>query len=106
MSWIVFGWLCLWLPLTEKVVFKTMFQSGNRVQVPRPVRWRFKMGSNQVLRVTVFASDSFRLGRESFYGQMGKDGRITVPKIQRELLEAGLEKRLDHQVIEVTLEPV
>jgi len=101
----VCGWLCSSLPLTEKVVFKTMFQRGNRVQVPRRVRWQFKMDSEQVLKVTVFTSDFFHLGREGFYAQMGKDGRITIPKIQRALLGFGLEKRLEHHIIEVTLEP-
>ncbi|HDQ06590.1 MAG TPA: hypothetical protein ENN36_07710 [Candidatus Bathyarchaeota archaeon] len=58
----------------------------------------------QVLKVTVFTSDFFHLGRESFYAQMGKDGCITIPRIQRALLESGLEKRLEHHIIEVTLE--
>jgi len=31
------------LPLTEKVKFKTLLQHGNRIQVPKLVRWQFKM---------------------------------------------------------------
>jgi hypothetical protein len=43
------------MPLTQKVSFKTMLQRGNRVQVPKVVRWQFKMDSEQVLKVTVNA---------------------------------------------------
>jgi len=91
------------LPLTEEVSFKTMFQRGNRVQVPRRVRWRFKMDSEQVLKVTVGVVGLFT-GWESFYAQMGKDGRITVPRIQREL-RRGREESIVGQVLDVTLEP-
>jgi len=96
-------WLSL--PLTEEVSFKTMFQRGNRVQVPRRVRWRFKMDSEQVLKVTVGVVGLFT-GWESFYAQMGKDGRITVPRIQRELLNRNnREQSFEHHIIEVRLEP-
>ena len=76
MSLSVCGWLCSSLPLTEKVVFKTMFQRGNRVQVPRRVRWQFKMDSEQVLKVTVFTSDFFHLGRRAFMRRWARMGAL------------------------------
>ena len=90
--------------LTERVCFKAVFQKGNRVQVPRLVRWQFKLDCTQMLEVTVKVVGSFK-GHQSFYGHMGKDGRITVPLIQRELLKHDGEDSLEHHVIEVVLEP-
>ena len=91
------------MPLTQKVSFKTMLQKGNRVQVPKVVRWQFKMESEQVLKVTVNALNVWS-GWETFYARMGKDGRITIPKLQRELLR-DKEKSLVGYVMDVTLEP-
>ena len=91
------------MPLTQKVSFKTMLQKGNRVQVPKVVRWQFKMESEQVLKVTVNALNVWS-GWESFYARMGKDGRITLPKLTRELLR-GREQSLTGYVMEVILEP-
>jgi hypothetical protein len=49
----------LWIvPLTEAVSFKVRLQRGNRVQVPRPIRWRFKLETSQVLRVNVTLVDA------------------------------------------------
>jgi hypothetical protein len=91
------------MPLTRKVSFKTMLQRGNRVQVPKVVRWQFKMDSEQVLKVTVNALNVFS-GWETFYARMGKDGRITLPRLMRELLR-GREQSLTGYVMEVILEP-
>jgi hypothetical protein len=65
---------------------------------------QFKMDSEQVLKVTLGVIGVFT-GWESFYAQMGKDGRITVPKIQRALLTDKRTQTLEHHIIEVTLEP-
>jgi len=43
-------------------------------------------------------------GYETFYAKMGKDGRITLPKLPRELLR-GREQSLTGYVMEVTLKP-
>lgn len=90
--------------LTERVHFKAMFQKGNRFQVPKLVRWRFKLDSKELFEVTVKVVGSFK-GHQSFYAHMGKDGRITVPAIQRELLKHEREDSLEHHIIEVILEP-
>lgn len=94
----------LFLVLTERVIFKTMFQKGNRVQVPRRIRWRFKMDSRQVLRAKVYVVGHYGVF-QTFYTQMGKDGRITIPWIQRKLLKDKRITTLEHRIIEVTLEP-
>jgi hypothetical protein len=91
------------MPLTQKVSFKTMLQRGNRVQVSKVVRWQFKMDTEQVLKVSVHAVNVFS-GWEIFYARMGKDGRITLPKLTRELLR-GREQSLTGYAMEVVLEP-
>jgi hypothetical protein len=83
-----------------------LLQKGNRVQVPKVVRWQFKMDTEQVLKVAVNALNVFS-GWETFYARMGKDGRITLPKLVRELLRARARKQsLAGYVMEVMLEPV
>ena len=91
------------MPLTRKVSFKTVLQKGNRVQVPKALRWQFKMDTEQVLKVSVHAVNVWS-GWEIFYAKMGRDGRITIPKLQRELLR-DKEKSLAGYVMEVILEP-
>ena len=91
------------MPLTQKVTFKTMLQRGNRVQVPKLVRWQFKMETNQVLKVGVSAINLWT-GWQFFYAKMGKDERILAPMLTLALLQA--EKlNLTGNVMEVNLEP-
>jgi len=68
------------MPLTEKVNFTTPLQNANLVQVPKLIRWRFKMDSDQALKVGVNFLDLHK-GWQFFYAKMRKDGRITVPKL-------------------------
>jgi len=91
------------MPLTQKISFETVLQKGNRVQVPKLVRWQFKLDTEQVLKVTVNAVNVWGSG-QTFYAQMNKSGRITVQKLQRELLR-GKEQSLTGYVMEVVLEP-
>ena len=91
------------MPLTQKVTFKTMLQRGNRVQVPKLVRWQFKMETKQVLKVGVNAINLWT-GRQFFYAKMGKDGRILIPKLTMALLRSE-KPDLAGYVMEVTLEP-
>jgi UDP-glucose 4-epimerase len=39
------------MPLAQKVTFKRALQRGNRVQIPKLIRWQFKMETNEVSRV-------------------------------------------------------
>jgi len=75
------------VPLTERVDFKATLQKGNRVQLPKLVRWQFKLETSQVLKVTVTAIKVFG-GWETFYGRMDKSGRITIPRLTLQLLQA------------------
>jgi hypothetical protein len=88
--------------LYEKVAYKTRLQKGNRVQIPRCIRWRYKLETFQILKVTVCAQNCEGL-RESFLGQMSKDGRITIPKLTLHILNS--EIPLQGYVMEITLQP-
>jgi bifunctional DNA-binding transcriptional regulator/antitoxin component of YhaV-PrlF toxin-antitoxin module len=104
---------CVWVfggvnvPLTELVKFKAVLQKGNRIQLPKVVRWRFKLESDQVLKVTLTAMNSFGAW-ETFYARMDRSGRITVPKLTLRLLQSRAyeEQGLTGAVMEVRLEPV
>jgi hypothetical protein len=91
------------MPLVQNVSFKTVLQRGSRVQVPKLVGWQFKMDAEQVLKVAVNPVNVWSSG-QTFYAKMGKDGRITLPKLQRELLR-GRKQNLTGYVMEVILEP-
>jgi len=91
------------MPLTEKVSFQAMLQRGNRLQVPRIVRWRFKLESDQVLKVTVSCPDAWPMG-EHFFARMSKDGRIVVPKLILTTL-AHFKPNLEGYAFHVILEP-
>jgi bifunctional DNA-binding transcriptional regulator/antitoxin component of YhaV-PrlF toxin-antitoxin module len=92
------------MPLVRQVSFKAVLQRGNRVQVPKLVRWQFKMDASQVLEVSVKVAGSF-VGREVFYARMNKDGRITIPRLTLDILGEGERKSLEGSVLEVQVEP-
>jgi len=87
------------------VEFKTALQRGNRIQIPRLLRWEFKMENSQVLQLTVHIEGQWS-SEERFYGQMGKDGRITIPKLTCSLLKALYgEQDITGAILEVELVP-
>ena len=102
MIWRVHG-----MPLTQPVSFKTMLQRGNRIQLPKVVRWKYKLEQNQLLRVSLTAVGFF-CGWEAFYARMDKSGRVTVPKLTLALLrsQASGKPDLTGAVMDVRLEPV
>jgi hypothetical protein len=91
------------LPLTQKVTFKVQLQNQNRFQVPKVIRWHYKLEASQLLKVNLAI---FKLGfYESFLGKMLSDGRITVPRLVIvELMQTTPD--LKAYFIEVALEPV
>jgi hypothetical protein len=95
------------VPLAELVEFKAVLQKGNRFQLPKVVRWRFKLESDQVLKVTLTVVDCFGVW-EVFYARMDGSGRITVPKLILQLLQSRVceGEGLAGVVVEVRLEPV
>ena len=92
------------MPLTQKVTFKTLLQKGNRVQVPRLIRWQFKMETDQVLKVGVSRLGFWR-PVQFFYAKMGKDGRIHIPELVLAFFQDEKKQSLAGSVFEVTLEP-
>jgi hypothetical protein len=91
------------MPLTEPVSFNAVLQKGNRVQVPRLIRWQFKMEPQQVLKVKVKVGHSFG-NEETFYARMNRDDRIAIPKLTLELLTNEDEESLVGSVFGVELE--
>jgi hypothetical protein len=89
------------LPLTESVSFKAVLQKGNRVQIPRLVRWQFKLEPTQILNIQIEAED---LVCEEFLGRMNKDGRIIIPRRTINLLREE-EESLEGHIFKVTLKP-
>ena len=66
----------LTMPLDQIVRFKNPIEKCGKVQVPKIIRWQFKMEPDQILKVGIYG----RGGQESYYAKMGKDGRIYIPK--------------------------
>ncbi len=92
------------MPLTERVGFKTRLQKGNRVQVPKYVRWHYKLEPTQTLEVTLHVLGCWRPA-QSFISRTSKDGRIVIPKLLIELFKDG-KPNLDNHVAEVWLKPL
>ena len=92
--------------MTENVEFKTELQKGNRIQIPRLIRWQFKLEPIQVLKVKVQPVGAITVGEE-FFARMSQDGRITIPKLLVNLLKEDLEEKkgLVGYAFEVTLQP-
>jgi len=93
------------MPLTERVEFKARIQKGNRIQLPKLVRWRFKLETNQILKVSGIITNFFG-GWETFYARMDKSGRVTIPKLTLKLLGSMRpDESLTGAVMLVRLEP-
>lgn len=94
------------LPLTDAVSFKSALQKGNRIQVPKLIRWQFKLETTQVLKVSINVAGAMG-NPESFYARMSKDGRIKLPWLTLVLLQKHTtsEKGLRTYALEVKLEP-
>ena len=89
------------MPLTGRVAFKRPLEGCSKVQVPKIIRWQFKLEPDQVLRVGIGGLGG---GHEFFYAKMGKDGRIFIPKAV--LFAAhGKDESLAGHLVDITLEP-
>jgi hypothetical protein len=91
------------VPLTEKVTFTSILQSKSTIQIPKVIRWRFKMESDQALKTGVNFLGLHK-GWQFFYSKMRKDGRITVPKVVLTLF-GDEETSLTGHALEVMIEP-
>jgi len=84
------------------VSFKAVVQKNRRIHIPVLIRWRFKLEPGEIFKVHLRLDHRY----EVFYGRMGTDGRLTVPKIiAKEFLESE-EESLSGYIAEVTLYPV
>ena len=93
------------LPLTEKVGFKTPLQRGGRVQIPKILRWRYKLERWQIFYVTVDLENRMMVYRPQYFlAQMSKDGRITIPKVIQQIL-AQKQQCIEGHILIVTIEP-
>ena len=92
------------MPLTEPVTFKTQLQIGNRVQVPKYVRWHYKLETNQILEVSIKFHNNFHFA-EIFLSRISKDGRIVIPKLTITLFKDG-KPNIDGKVADVKLAPL
>ncbi len=93
------------MPLTHSISFKAAIGKGNRIQIPTIIKWEFKLEPTQLLTINVRLFD---LGiDETFYTKMNKDGRITIPKINTEIIKTQLPKEatLNQYAFEITLKP-
>jgi len=86
------------------VSFKARLQRGNRVQVPKYVRWHYKLEPTQILEVTVSIHGAWR-DPQSFLTRISKDGRILIPWLTIALFKDG-KPNLDNHVAEVRLTPL
>ncbi len=91
------------MPLTEKVAFTATLQKFNKVQIPKLIRWRFKLESDQALKVGVDFVGAHK-GWQFFYTKARVDGRITIPKLVLSFF-SDKNEGLTGAVLEVTLEP-
>ena len=56
------------MPLTRKVTFRRMLQRGCRVQIPKMIRWEFKLEPGQVFKVGFSVPNKFK-GWQFFYAK-------------------------------------
>ncbi len=91
------------MPLTRKVTFQGVLEKNNNIQVPKLIRWQFKMEPEQILKVGINALDLGR-GWQFFYVKMMKDGRIHIPRTPLLVLQ-GEKANISGCLIEITLEP-
>ena len=90
------------MPLAQAVSFKAVVQKNRRIHIPVLARWRFKLEPGEVFKVRLKLGHHF----EVFYGRMGTDGRLTVPKVTVEEFLKSDEESLEGYTVEVTLYPV
>jgi bifunctional DNA-binding transcriptional regulator/antitoxin component of YhaV-PrlF toxin-antitoxin module len=91
------------LPPTQSVTFKARLQEGNRIQIPKLVRHRYKLEPQQILVASVATFPSFSW--EEFHTRMTRDGHIVIPRLTLQLLE-GADGSLVGRVLEIQLKPI
>ena len=93
------------MPLTGIETYKTKLQKNNRLIIPRQIRWRHKIESGELLRVTISPQQSDFFQKEEFFAKTSTDIRLTVPKLTIQIIEEREGRKLTSQVVEVTISP-
>ena len=93
------------MPLTEIATFKAKLTRKNQIQIPRLLRWRYKMEHGELLKVNITPYNSESYQEEQFLAKMARDGRLTVPKLTIEVLKQREEKNLTGAILEVIVSP-
>jgi hypothetical protein len=70
------------------------------VQIPKYVRWSYKLETTQILKATIQVVNLW-VASESFLTRPSKDGRISIPH-----LIINPNKNLEGQIIRLTLQPI
>ncbi len=86
------------MPLLHEEKFVTRLQKGNRIQLPVLIRWKYRLEQGEIFKVNTRNPEKYK--NETFYARLGIDGRITIPKLILELIEAEA-----GTILEVTLYP-
>ena len=74
------------------------------MQVPKYVRWHYKLETNQILEVSIRFHNNFHFA-EIFLSRISKDGRIVIPKLTITIFKDD-KPNLDNYVTEVRLAPL
>ncbi len=93
----------VYVPLDQKVTFPAILEKGNRVQVPKVIRWQFKMEQTQLLKVSVSIKGT--LNFQNFYAKTDKQGRLTIPKLTLIIMTRQEKPNAAGQILDVKLEP-
>jgi hypothetical protein len=84
-------------------MFRGMLQKGERVQIPKTIRWEFKLEQTQLLKVGFSVPNIFK-GWQFYYAKMEKAGRLSVPEAILSQWERE-KTSLPGCIVEITLEP-
>ena len=93
------------MPLTTQETFKAKLQRHNRLAIPTLLRWRYKMETGQLLKVTLKPLQQENYIEEEFLAKTSTDHRLTVPKLTMKILEQAEGKSLEGAIFEVTISP-
>jgi bifunctional DNA-binding transcriptional regulator/antitoxin component of YhaV-PrlF toxin-antitoxin module len=74
------------------------------VQIPKFVRWHYKLEPTQILEVTVSFLGAWR-PPEIFLSRISKDGKIVIPKLTITLFKES-KPNLDGYIADVRLAPL
>ena len=91
------------MPLTALISFKVKLEARNRIRIPLLFRWKYRMEPGELLSVT---AELFESGiSEDFPARMTGDGRLTVPKLTIDVLEAEAGASIAGTILRVSILP-